>query len=285
MRRKLASEQINVTETIPGLSAEEAAFLTTLAGDGRTLFTVEDAHAHWGDETRARAHLHKLASKGWIERLERGKYIIIPLEAGPAREWSENPFLIAGELVEPAVVAYWTALHHWQFTEQMPRITYVQTTARKRVRRKTVLGITYQFVTVTERKLFGQKREFVGHRSYRITDPEKTLLDCLDRPDLAGGIHEVMKALRQTDRIRWDVLDDYLAQMGAGAVAKRLGFLVERSDLAVPDREAHLTRWQAQLTSGLAKLDPSSPRDSHRIDTRWRIRVDLDEDLLRGGAV
>lgn len=248
------------------------------------LFTVEDARVHWGDDNRARAHLHTLAAKGWIERLERGKYIIIPLEAGPQREWSENPFLIAGELVEPAAVAYWSALHHWQFTEQVPRITYVQTTTRKLPSRRMVLGTSYQFVTVTERKFFGQKREFVGHQSYRITDPEKTLIDCLDRPDLAGGVPEVIKALRPTERIRWAVLDDYLQRLGSGAVAKRLGFLVERSNLPIPDREEHLTRWREHLTSGLAKLDPSSPREAHRIDTRWRIRVNLDEDLLYGGA-
>ena len=272
-----------MTKNVAGLSADESIFLTTLAGEGRTLFTIDDAHAHWSDESRARAHLHDLAAKGWIERLERGKYIIIPFEAGPQREWSENPFLIACELVEPAAVGYWTAHHHWQFTEQVPRITYVQTTTRKLPSRKTVLGTSYQFVTVTKRKFFGHKREFIGHHSYRITDPEKTLLDCLDRPDLAGGIPEVMKAFRQPDRIRWEVLDDYIVRIGSGAVIKRLGFLVERSNLSVPDREAHLTRWREHLTSGLAKLDPSSPREAHRIDTRWRVRVNLDEDLLTGG--
>jgi predicted transcriptional regulator of viral defense system len=272
-----------MTGNVTSLSSDESVFLTTLAGRGRTIFTVEDAYAHWGDENRARVHLHELANKGWIERLERGKYIIIPLEAGPEREWSENPFIIASQLAEPAAVAYWTALHHWQFTEQVPRITYVQTTSRKFQSRKTVLGTAYQFVTVTERKFFGHKREFIGHQSYRITNPEKTLLDCLDRPDLAGGIPEVGKALRQTDRIRWAELGNYIERMGSGAVVKRLGFLVERSNIPFPEREEHLARWREHLTSGLAKLDPSSPREAHRIDTRWGVRVNLDEDLLYGG--
>jgi predicted transcriptional regulator of viral defense system len=272
-----------MAKNISSLSSDESVFLTTLAGQGRTIFTVEDAYAHWGDENRARAHLHELVTKRWIERLERGKYIIIPLEAGPEREWSENPFIIASQLVKPAAVAYWTALHHWQFTEQVPRITYVQTTRRKFQTRKTVLGTAYQFVTVTEQKFFGHKREFIGHQSYRITDPEKTLLDSLDRPDLSGGMPEVAKALRQTDRIRWEVLDDYIARMGSGAVVKRLGFLVERSNVSFPEREEHLARWREHLTSGLAKLDPSSPREAHRIDTRWRVRINLDEGLLSGG--
>ena len=272
-----------MTKNVIGLSTDESAFLTTLAGEGRNLFTVQDAHAYWGDENRARVRLHELEAKGWVERLERGKYIIIPLEAGPEREWSENPFLIAAQLVQPAAVAYWTALHHWQFTEQVPRITYVQTTTRKLPSRKTVLGTGYRFVTVTARKFFGHKREFVGHHSYRITEREKTVLDCLDRPDLAGGIPEVVKALRSADPIRWAQIDDYLARMGSGAVVKRLGFLVERMNLPIPEREERLARWRERLSQGLARLDPSSPRKAHRIDTRWRVRVNLDEGLLKGG--
>jgi predicted transcriptional regulator of viral defense system len=71
--------------------------------------------------------------------------------------------------------------------------------------------------------------------------------------------------------------------MGSGAVAKRLEFLVERMDLRIPDREQRLARWREQPTQGLAVLDPSSPREAHRIDTRWRVRVNLEENLLEGG--
>lgn len=180
-------------------------------------------------------------------------------------------------------MAYWTALHHGQLTEQVPRITYVQTTTRKLPSRKIVLGRVYQFVTVTARKFFGHRREFIGHHGYRITDREETIPDCLDRPDLAGGIPEVVKTLRSTDQIRWSHLDDYVARMGSGAVVKRLGFLVERLSLSIPDREEHLAWWRERRTQGLAILDPSSLREAHRIDTRWRIRVNLEEDLLQGG--
>lgn len=272
-----------MTKNAIGLSTTESAFLTTLAGEGRTLFTVDEAYAYWGDGNRTRVRLHELETKGWIERLERGKYIIIPLEAGPGREWSENPFIIAAQLVQPAAVAYWTALHHWQFTEQVPRITYVQTTTRKVPSRKTVLGTEFQFVTVMARKFFGHGRGSIGRYGYRITDREKTILDCLDRPDLSGGIPEVVKALRSADGIRWAHQDDYLVRMGSGAVVKRLGFLVERMGLRIPEREERLARWRERLTHGLAMLDPSSPREAHRIETRWRVQVNLEESLLEGG--
>jgi predicted transcriptional regulator of viral defense system len=43
------------------------------------------------------------------------------------------------------------------------------------------------------RKFFGFKSYNVYGRSTRISDLEKTLLDCIDRPDLAGGPTELTR--------------------------------------------------------------------------------------------
>lgn len=36
--------------------------------------------------------LHRLATKHWLQRLERGKYRLIPLEAGPEAQWAEYEY-------------------------------------------------------------------------------------------------------------------------------------------------------------------------------------------------
>ena len=119
---------------------------------------------------------------------------------GPQREWSEDAFVLAMHLVRPASVAYWSALNYWNLTEQVPRVTYVQTTAKKHKRRIEAVGLRFQIVTVTPRKFFGNHQTFVDHNRISVTDREKTLLDGLDRPDLCGGIHEVAKAIRTGGR-------------------------------------------------------------------------------------
>ena len=49
----------------------------------------------WGSRLVAKKKLHVLEKKGWIARLERGKYIVIPLEAGPERRWTEDSYVVA----------------------------------------------------------------------------------------------------------------------------------------------------------------------------------------------
>jgi predicted transcriptional regulator of viral defense system len=270
--------------SIKGLSSEEAELLMTLAADGRTIFTIAEAYEHWAGDPRIGERLQRLVDKGWLERIERGKYIIIPLEAGPEREWSEDALLLSMYLVEPAAVAYWSALNYWNLTEQVPRVTYIQTTSRKRKRQIEALGMRFQIVTVVERKFFGLHRAFVDHNRIHITDREKTLLDGLDRPDLSGGIKEVAGALRTSAAtLDWNRLDEYLELFGSGAVVKRLGFLVEATNLEVPRREERLLAWSQRISSGISRLDPSSAREPHRIVTRWGLGINVDEDGLREG--
>lgn len=266
---------------IISLSDAEASFLTTLAARGKEVFTTEDAYEELGEARSTRDLLDRLVEKGWLERIKKGKYLIVPLEAGPDRTWSEDAHVIAGHLVSPGMVAYWSALNHWNLTEQVPRITYVQTTARKENRRPTVLGMKFRIVRVKPEKFFGGHRYHAGDSPVQVTDREKTIVDCLDRPDLSGGVAEVAKALDAGDgEFDWARLTEYLGRFGSGAVVKRLGFLVEGLELTHPPGSQMLQQWTEMLTAGISKLDPSSPREPHRIVTRWRVKVNLPEEGL-----
>jgi len=270
-----------VERKVVSLSSAETEFLTHMASRDRPGFTVEDARQYWAGDARTPKRLARLADKGWLERLERGRYMIVPLEAGPERQWTEDAYILATYLVDSAAVAYWSALHYWNLTEQVPQLAYVQTTSDIREHRKTVLGIRFRFVKLKGNKFFGLKHERLGVQRFAVTDREKTILDCLDRLELAGGIHEVTKALRHSGgELDWGRLDEYMERLGSGAVVKRLGFLVKTMNLAIPNQEERLGRWQKLLTAGISDLDPSSRREAHCISTRWRVRVNVDEESL-----
>ena len=113
------------------LTPKESEFLSKLAEKGSTIITFEQAQALWTPPERTPDALYRLARKGWLRRLERGVYLLIPLEAGPARTWTENGWVIAQYLTAPAAIAYWSALHYWNMTEQIPQVIFVQTTRRK----------------------------------------------------------------------------------------------------------------------------------------------------------
>lgn len=263
-----------MTRNIRELSAQEAEFLSRLAGDGQTIFSIEEARRFWGEAAYTAKMLSQLVRKRWLQRLERGVYMIIPLEAGPERAWSENALVIVPHLVHPAAVAYWSALHYWNLTEQVPSTVFVQCTRRKRD--VEILGQRFHFVTIKSARFFGVAQRSIDSKPIHVTDREKTLIDAASRPDLSGGILQLAAALRagQTT-MNWEQFDQYLDRWDDGVVVKRLGYLIETLDLPMLNRAERLRKWQTAITRGISLLDPSAAKTGSVV-TRWQVRVNVD---------
>jgi predicted transcriptional regulator of viral defense system len=254
--------------------SREDEFLLTFAGKGKNIFTLGEATVFWGSTHNTTIAIHRLIKKGWLKQIEKGKYIIVPLEAGKERQWSEDPYIIGAELVQPSAVAYWSAIKHWNWTEQIPRIVYLQTTKRKSNLRPKVLGVQYEIVTVNNRKFYGHIKEWRSGKPVLITDKEKTLIDCADDVERAGSIEELSKAVKAAvSEISWQKLSSYAIQFPNRAVMKRLGYLFETLIPNLP-REAEnvLDEWQTKLSAGITPLQ-SSGRKTGKIVTRWRVLV------------
>ncbi|MDX9864545.1 MAG: type IV toxin-antitoxin system AbiEi family antitoxin domain-containing protein [Anaerolineaceae bacterium] len=255
------------------LSKAETDFLTTFSSAGKRVFTYQQAVAYWQSKVAATNTLGRLVRKGWLQRLERGLYMIIPLEAGPKRLWSENALLLAGHLISPGAVAYWSALRFWNMTEQIPQIQFIQTTKRKRP--LTIQGTEFQFIHVVERYFFGNVTRKIEDTFIMVTDREKTLIDAASRPDLSGGIVQLAQAMKSSmNSIDWNKVEQYLEQWGGGVVAKRLGYLAETLSLPIPDVDSKINRWQNMISKGISQLEPGSGRTGPVI-TRWQLQINV----------
>lgn len=263
-----------------GLGPRSASLLITLAGESHHVFTTAEAHALLGGSRAATYKLlHDLVKGGWLHALDKGRYLIVPLEAGPERRFTLHEFRLAHHLAPEGYVAYWTALHYHNLTEQIPRDVWIATTRRRQS--ITLLGVTYTFVTLRPHKLFGAQTVWIEGQAVAIADLEKSVVDALDHPEYCGGVTEVAKALaaaveeRGADPVR---LTEYALRMQNGALLKRMGYLAERLALPVGASAAH---WQAALSGGYALLDPGRPA-AGPTDARWRVRVNVTDAEILG---
>jgi predicted transcriptional regulator of viral defense system len=237
-------------------------------------FSSEDARRVLGHKVDdpTRQFLERLHRKGWIRRIKRGHFAVIPLSSGEERTPQLHEFLVAMELVSPAAIAYWSALNHHGMTEQLPRTVFVATNHRVRRPAKEALGMTFKIVSLRPTKFFGLVRDWINERSFWVTDKEKTIIDGLDHPNYVGGLNEIAKALT----LAWLDLDetklfDYALKIGNSAVTKRLGFLMEALGLG----ETEPLRKIAPLSSGFSLLDPTLPKRGKH-NSRWGLLVNVE---------
>lgn len=258
------------------LSQHESHLLSSLAATGFTVFTIADARAILNPgSTDIAKLLHRLNQKGWLKRLERGKYLIIPLEAGPEARWAEHEYLIAASLATPYYLAYATPLHYYGYSDLPLNPVTIAVTHRKRP--VTIEGLTYRFITVKPDKFFGYHPISLLNHTIQMAEPEKAIADGFDHPDLVGGVLEAAKGLYfGKDEVDWEKLAVYTRRLQNQAAMHRLGFWLEL--LKVGD-----DRITAQLSertgNGYALLDPEGPPDGMR-SARWRLIINIPERQL-----
>jgi predicted transcriptional regulator of viral defense system len=219
------------------LGKAESKVILSLREEGRSLVQTADILGILGPtvpETAARKVIRNLVRKGWLSRIVGGKYMLLPPEHGPENLGENNVLALAAAAVQPSYVGWWSAASWHGFTTQKPMTVFVAVT--RQTPPKIIEGNAVRFVKVTARKFFGYELYDIYGRSVALSTPAKTLVDCLDRPDLAGGPAELARiadnALAETDP------EDVMAvasAMKSKAVLQRLGFLTDLIGRPLPD--------------------------------------------------
>ena len=247
----------------------EARFLAKMAT--KPTFSMDEARRLFSNELSPQ-FLDHLERKGWIRRIKRGKFAVIPLSSGETRATQLHEFLIAMELVSPAAIAYWSALNHHGMTEQIPRTVFVATNHHVQKSIRETLGVTFQIISVQPKKFFGIEKDWINEQPFSITDKEKTIIDGLDLPKYVGGVGEIAKALAQSwNELNEEKLREYAVKIGNTAVGKRLGFLMETLGLGNPES----LRKTLTFGAGYSQLDPTLPRRGKH-SRRWGLLINAE---------
>ncbi len=250
------------------------------------IFTLNQVKTLDGSKNLSATQLRKLmsalASSGWVKILKRGVYAVTsPLFANEI-----TPFALAAALVQPSAISHWSALAHHGFITQLPRVVQAST-PRKVVtpemhkgsahspRGRAVwhaLDIEVEFIYVQPKRFFGHQKIWVNRwQQVAMTDPERTALDLIARPDVFGGFRAAAEILEGAlPQIRPEKLVEYALRYDVGAVMKRLGWLLEQ--LGVP--KELIAPLEAYPVTTYYRLDPQGPARG-QADPGWRVLENL----------
>jgi len=253
------------------MTQAQLSLLKTLDEHEWDIFTLKEAKEAFKDKfDKLESLIENLVNKEVLSRIERGKY---------CRATFRDENVIGTRLVTDGVVAYWSALNLHGLTDQFPNKVFIQTSLRKKD--KSVFGVDYKFVSTELYKMTGFTIQGRGNHQFKMTNLEKTIIDCFDHPEYSGGYEELIKAFVQTP-LNQERLIEYAKIIDNKAVTKRMGYVAELTSKKV--FEGFIQFAKSQVNGTYTLIDPIG-NDEGEFIPEWKLRLNIvKKNLLEMGG-
>ncbi|MHB1947767.1 MAG: type IV toxin-antitoxin system AbiEi family antitoxin domain-containing protein [Gammaproteobacteria bacterium] len=265
------------------LGPVSAEFINKLLRRSKVIFTLDDAVDTYGrDKHQTGKFLSALIKRNVIVRIKAAVYLI--LLAGQENIQLSTWPVIARELAGGSdyYISHYSAMRLHGMTTHSLVDVYITMSKRRKV--KVINNITYHFIYAKPEHAGGRVTYWVNNQDkILISDLERTLLEGFDRPDLSGGIKEVVRGLWVKQKvIDWKKISEYATKFHNRAAVKRLGFILELLGLADGDILLLLTSLIASTTDYVL-LDPNGSREGQYL-SRWGLRINMNTDELKASV-
>ncbi|MBK6338451.1 MAG: transcriptional regulator [Bacteroidetes bacterium] len=263
------------------ISTQSNELLSYFNGQNKNCFDYSLAYKALPDSkaSAVRELLSDMTKRGLLMRLKEGVYYIIPYEQN-AETFMPDWHLIAEHLVNNAknYIGYYSALQIHNLITQPSLKEQIVVSKQIRPAEIKIKDVPFQFIYHNEKHFFGEKKIWIdSYNKVLCSDLEKTIIDCLFKPDYAGGIVEVAKAIYTSkDKIKYDILLEYAKKFDSQAVIKRLGFLLEMLNINTKIIDDLLNL----KTASYVLLDTELPKTGKR-NSRWSIQQNLETETIK----
>lgn len=266
---------------IKNISTQSNELLTYFNGIEKLCFKNSDAYEVLSKSSIPAVNqlLSDMTKRGLLMRIKDGVYYIIPFEKDPD-SFMPDWHLLTENLVNGIdhYIGYYSALQLHDLITQ-PSLKQ-QIVVAKQIRPSTIhiKNVPFQFIYHNLDHFFGIKKIWIDNfHKVKCSDLEKTFIDCLFKPDYAGGIVEIARAIYiSKDKINFDKLFAYAQQFKSLAVIKRLGFLLEALEIKQP-----ITKDLQQIkTASYVVLDTELPKVG-KLLRKWSIMQNIDTETIK----
>ncbi len=217
-------------------------------------------------------------STGRIQQIRRGLYAVNSERAqiSPSVPGSVDPYLVASKLTPDAVLSHHTALEfHGRAHSIWQRFVY--SSARPLAPVQFALW-EFRGTTFPAQLLRAGATDYdvlTGERAgcnLRVTSFERTLVDVLDRPDLAGSWEEIWLSLESIEFFNLGRVIGYTELLSNATTAAKVGFFLEQHRDALMVEQQHLDALKKMCPKQPHYLDRAA-RGSGRYLPEWQLIV------------
>lgn len=186
-------------------------------------FTTKEALVLIPNNRTCKNTLRQLLDSKQIVKVRKGLYEVIPQEQVGKEKPAAEKFLLARKVTSQYCLAYHSALEiHGVANSAIYNIVYIASPSQ--FRNFKYEGVEYRWIP--RENLGGTEKTVWSTAPIIVTDREKTILDCIDRIDLAGGFEETFKSLSSVTNVNFDRLYQYVKKEQKKVLFHKLGFFL-----------------------------------------------------------
>lgn len=235
----------------------------------KKVFNFQDICEITENENTAKSLIRAQLQKNHIKKVQHNLYVVCDLETG---QTLENPYLLGSKISKNSFLAYRSALDYYANLEDKFHIIYVSD--KQKFNEFQFNNYSYKFVNS---KSFG----ITNINGLKITDKEKTFVDCVNKPELAGGDEHLAETLEKIGELDGKKILKYLANYNSQKLYAKVGFMLQWLNYVfdVPKK----TIDECYTKCGYIKyyFNPESKNTKNRLVKYWNLIVS--EEILSKG--
>jgi len=225
------------------------------------LFHLKEAVSLTGSEDSAKALLYSYKKQGLVNQIRRDLYTVTDLAT---KINAANKFEIGSHINPSAYLSYHTALEYHGVAHQIFYDLYVA--SEQRFNEFNFDDIHYSYcISPIKSGVYSPTMDSL----VKVTNLERTVIDCLDRIDRGGGLEEIIHCFSLITYLDEKKLSAYLADYNKLSLYRKVGFVLQYfSDNVKISNEFIL---DCQQKGGQHTIYLTSPEESSAYFSEWKL--------------
>jgi len=229
-----------------------------------------------------RKYVNKLIQNGKLQRIRKGLYLVLSPLDEPQKHVVDK-VLVASKIRAEYYLGFHTALEYYGCASSIYNEAYICVKQNQRFNPFQYKQFSFKPVFVND-VTFQVEEKHYQNNTVKVSSKERTLVECIDRVQYAGGWEECIKSLQGLGGLNLEKLLTLLHKHGNDNLYRRAGYVLEllkkRSPFYEHVDDRLLNEIQSQLKGPQRYL---INRKKGALQRRWRLYIPEDfEEKLRG---
>lgn len=224
------------------------------------VFTFEDICKLTGNVNTSKSLIKAELDKKHIQKIKHNLYVVCDLQN---QKPIGMPYEIASKITKDAYISYRSALEYYAKVQSTSRIVCIS--SKRKFENVRFKGYSYKYFNNSG--TFGISNK----KGIRITDKERTVLDCINKPELAGGDENLVNYLELVGRLNGNKILKYLSNYNSKKLYTKVGFMLEWLNYVFRVEQDVINYCQSRKTK--TKYYFNAKTKDNILVSKWGLRV------------